>query len=303
MSKPAARPFRSRNGQSRGGSASTRSQPGKGSPKRGAKIASRKHSPKAPAHRAPTSPDTASSPRARPTPTARPADSHSMAHEKRLVKAKSALSSSRREAKPPSQDPKASRKTPPRSAPSAAAPGSGGKKETRMSKSKNSAAAKVSESEAPATAGDFEEEPRAREEPSGPELAVVSPDEEFGVEALDVPPDLSVATSEIESVVPPKPPTAKEIEEGGGDSMLARYFREMATHAVMGPDEELRTAIEVETAEIDHWVQILSYLPAAEYAIASLEADLPKPGGSDEVVDTPQIAELHKLLKAYKKQR
>jgi len=130
-----------------------------------------------------------------------------------------------------------------------------------MSKSKSSAAAKVSESDAPAGAGaDFtpefvEEEPRGREEPSGPELAVVSPDEEFGVEALDVPPDLSVATSEIESIVPPKPPTAKEIEEGGGDSMLARYFREMATHAVMGPDEELRTAIEVETAEIEHWVQ------------------------------------------------
>ena len=103
-----------------------------------------------------------------------------------------------------------------------------------MSKSKNNAAAKVRESEtqgeAPGAelAPEFvEDEPRAREEPSGPELAVVSPDEEFGVEALDVPPDLSVATSEIESIVPAKPPTAKEIEEGGGDSMLARYFREM----------------------------------------------------------------------------
>jgi RNA polymerase primary sigma factor len=175
-----------------------------------------------------------------------------------------------------------------------------------MRKAKNSAAAKVIDDDAPqgGSVPEFvEDEPRAREEPSGPELAVVSPDEEFGVEALDVPPDLSVATSEIESVVPPKPPTAKEIEEGGGDSMLARYFREMATHAVMGPDEELRTAIEVENAEIDHWVQILSYTAAAEYAIASLEADLPKPGGSDDLVDTPQIPELHKLLKLYKKQR
>ena len=71
----------------------------------------------------------------------------------------------------------------------------------------------------------------------------------------------------------------------------------------MGPDEELRTAIEVEEAEIDHWVQILSHMPAAEYALASLEADLPKPGGSDDLVDTPQIPELHKLLKAFKKQR
>jgi RNA polymerase primary sigma factor len=180
-----------------------------------------------------------------------------------------------------------------------------------MRKSKNSAAAaKVTEepAEQPEAAqeqaADFgEDEPRTREEPSGAELAVVSPDEEFGVEALDVPADLSVPSSELDSLAPPKPPTAKEIEEGGGDSMLARYFREMATHAVMGPDEELRTAVDVENAEIEHWVQILSYLPSAEYALASLEADLPKPGGSDELVDTPQIAELHKLIKAYKKQR
>jgi RNA polymerase primary sigma factor len=181
-----------------------------------------------------------------------------------------------------------------------------GKKETRMSKSKSSAA-KVTQNEAPAAGGEFaqeyaEDERQTGEEPGGTDLAVVSPDEEFGVEALDVPPDLSAATSDIEALAPAKPPTAKEIEEGGGDSMLARYFREMATHAVMGPDEELRTAVEVEEAEIDHWVQILSYTPTAEYALTSLEADLPKPGGSDEVVETPQIAELHKLLKAFKKQ-
>ncbi len=177
-----------------------------------------------------------------------------------------------------------------------------------MAKSKSSAAAaKVSDADASpesvSPAAEFAEDDGrgGREEPEGTELAVVSPDEEFGVEALDVPPDLGVAAADIESVIPPKPPTAKEIEEGGGDSMLARYFREMATHAVMGPEEELRTAIEVETAEIEHWMQILSHLPAAEYALASLEADLPKPGGSDEVVSTPQIAELHKLIKAFKK--
>ncbi|HEY2509384.1 MAG TPA: sigma-70 family RNA polymerase sigma factor [Polyangiaceae bacterium] len=177
-----------------------------------------------------------------------------------------------------------------------------------MSKAKHSAAAKAAPSEnaegvAPDYAPDFvEDEVRVREEPSGPELAVVSPDEEFTADREDVPADLSMPVGELESLAPPKPPTAKEIEEGGGDSMLARYFREMATHAVMGPDEELATAIEVEQAEIDHWVQILSYVPAAEYGLASLEADLPKPGGSDDVVDTPQIAELHKLIKAFKKQ-
>ena len=31
----------------------------------------------------------------------------------------------------------------------------------------------------------------------------------------------------------------RDVEDGGGDSMLARYFRDMALHPVMGPDEEL----------------------------------------------------------------
>ena len=154
-----------------------------------------------------------------------------------------------------------------------------------MSKSKSSAAAKAP-SEAPeSVAADYapefvEDEPGGREAPSGTDLAVVSPDEEFGVDAIDVPADLSLPVAELESIAPVEQPTAKEIEEGGGDSMLARYFREMATHAVMGPEEELATAIEVEDAEIDHWVQILSYAPSAEYALASLEADLPKEGGT-----------------------
>jgi RNA polymerase primary sigma factor len=46
----------------------------------------------------------------------------------------------------------------------------------------------------------------------------------------------------------------KEVEEGGGDSMLARYFRDMAIHPVMGQDEELATAREVEQTEISLWV-------------------------------------------------
>jgi RNA polymerase primary sigma factor len=97
----------------------------------------------------------------------------------------------------------------------------------------------------------------------------------------------------------PKPPSDKEIEEGGGDSMLARYFREMATHPVMGPEEELETAISVETAEIAHWTAILAFYPSADYALDSLEKDLPV---GEEALDLPQIAELRKLLKAFKKQ-
>src|ERR1043165_2838959 len=53
----------------------------------------------------------------------------------------------------------------------------------------------------------------------------------------------------------------RAMEEGGGDSMLARYFRDMAAHQVMGPDEELQTAKAVEQAEVDHWVALLSFMP------------------------------------------
>ncbi len=65
-------------------------------------------------------------------------------------------------------------------------------------------------------------------------------EEEFEVEA----PAAEVDSEDGDSLAAPKvkQPSDKEIEEGGGDSMLARYFREMATHTVMGPDEELETA-------------------------------------------------------------
>jgi RNA polymerase primary sigma factor len=54
-------------------------------------------------------------------------------------------------------------------------------------------------------------------------------------------------------------------------------------------------------------VQILAYTPAAEYALDSLDADLPKLNeageNAEDLVNTPQILELRKLAKAYKKQR
>jgi RNA polymerase primary sigma factor len=89
-------------------------------------------------------------------------------------------------------------------------------------------------------------------------------------------------------------------EQSSGDTMLARYFREMATHAVMGADEELGTAVHVESAEVEQWCAILSYLPAMEYALDALEHDLPK---GEDALELPQIAELRKYGKLYKQQR
>ena len=79
-----------------------------------------------------------------------------------------------------------------------------------------------------------------------PELVVL--EEEFEFE------DAAAEVEEGDEVVAP---VKKKVasEEGGGDSMLARYFREMATHPVMGHEEELGTAIDVERAEVEQWVR------------------------------------------------
>jgi RNA polymerase primary sigma factor len=122
-------------------------------------------------------------------------------------------------------------------------------------------------------------------------------EEEFDLEA----PAVEGAAAERDPHLSPRrTPSDREIEEGGGDSMLARYFREMATHPVMGPEEELQTAVEVERAEVDHWVAILSYHPAADSALDSLEKDLPT---GEDMLTLPQLEELRKSLRAFKKQR
>jgi RNA polymerase primary sigma factor len=132
----------------------------------------------------------------------------------------------------------------------------------------------------------------ASEPPAAPDV------DDFELDVADVVPPELAAPLASEPLVPAQP-TAKEIEEGGGDSMLARYFREMATHQVMGQEEELATAIAVEEAEIAHWVAILAHPIAAEHALASLEKDLPT--SEEEAIDLPQIAELRRMLKANKK--
>ena len=159
-----------------------------------------------------------------------------------------------------------------------------------MSKKSSAALAEPKEPVAPAVDDDAEEEASPASTSAEGELVVL--DEEFDFE------DAAEADSEEEA----KPAAAKKTasEEGGGDSMLARYFREMATHPVMGPDEELGTAVDVERAEVEQWCAILSYVPAAEFALDSLESDLPK---DEEAIELPQLAELRKHCKTYKKQR
>jgi RNA polymerase primary sigma factor len=91
----------------------------------------------------------------------------------------------------------------------------------------------------------------------------------------------------------------RDMEEGGGDSMLARYFREMALHPVMDQDAEMATARAVEESEVRHWAALLSHMPAAEHILAALEADVLKAG--PEVVVAPQIPQLQALVAKKKK--
>ena len=90
--------------------------------------------------------------------------------------------------------------------------------------------------------------------------------------------------------------------DSAGDSMLSRYFREMATHQVMGPDEELECAQRVETAEVEHWTAVLSYLPAAEHILQQLDQDIQKANPADRPEIT-SLLEMHELIKAYRRQR
>jgi RNA polymerase primary sigma factor len=93
----------------------------------------------------------------------------------------------------------------------------------------------------------------------------------------------------------------REMEEGGGDSMLARYFREMALHPVMDQDAEVATARAVEETEVAHWMALLSHLPAAEHVLAALQEDVIKAG--PEEIEAPQIEPLLALVRGAKKQK
>ncbi len=159
-----------------------------------------------------------------------------------------------------------------------------------MSKTKG-AAALAEPTNAPVVEDEETEEAAPASTAAEPELVVLEDEYEFE----------EVSTEEEEDEE--RPPTEKQrspSEEGGGDSMLARYFREMATHPVMGQEEELDTAVDVEAAEVEHWCAILAYLPAAEHALDALERDLPR---DEDALELPQMAELRKLCKAYKKQK
>jgi RNA polymerase primary sigma factor len=168
-----------------------------------------------------------------------------------------------------------------------------------MPKSRQSAAAVKAPQPAPLAKAKSWEVAEAPAKSQTPENDLTAEEfEETASESLGVSAELGAA--EAPAKEEERRPKDREIEESGGDSMLARYFREMATHSVMGQEEELATAIEVEKAEIAQWVALFSHLPASPYILESLEKNLPT---GEEALDLPQVAELHRLLKLSKKTR
>jgi RNA polymerase primary sigma factor len=77
----------------------------------------------------------------------------------------------------------------------------------------------------------------------------------------------------------------------------------MATHQVMGPDEELEAAREVEVAEVEHWVALLAFVPVAEHIIESLKRNIENMPGDEERPDTSSVVELEAMFQTYRTQR
>ncbi|HEX5656100.1 MAG TPA: sigma-70 family RNA polymerase sigma factor [Polyangiales bacterium] len=80
-------------------------------------------------------------------------------------------------------------------------------------------------------------------------------------------------------------------DKASGDTMLSRYFRDMATHRVLRPEEEVEAAKKVEELERGYWVALFAYPPAldtvarvVEDAIVAHEQQVPA-----------ELAELRKL--------
>jgi RNA polymerase primary sigma factor len=100
----------------------------------------------------------------------------------------------------------------------------------------------------------------------------------------------------------PPPGGSSKAPESPGDSTLSRYFRDMATHQVMGQEEELNAAQAVENAEVELWVALFSYVPVAEYILDALDRDI-QTLTDDVRPDTSALEALRQLSHVYRDQR
>jgi RNA polymerase primary sigma factor len=85
------------------------------------------------------------------------------------------------------------------------------------------------------------------------------------------------------------------------EGMLARYFRDLAIHTVMSPEEEVKAAKEFQDAEINRWRAVLAYPPALPMVVRIVEASILE--AQTENAQLPEVEKLRKLLKDYRKNR
>jgi RNA polymerase primary sigma factor len=116
-----------------------------------------------------------------------------------------------------------------------------------------------------------------------------------------------VSEEATESKEPGEEPSSEDLEEVEREtakavtdlertdrSMLGRYFREMANHRVLSPDEELEAARRIHELEVAYWRALLAHVPAFEAVSRVLDR---------HISETPpaEVSTLRKMAKAAKK--
>jgi RNA polymerase primary sigma factor len=125
--------------------------------------------------------------------------------------------------------------------------------------------------------------------------AVVDADEVVGGIEAEAPDDAALSALADEKL---DGEALNRPEKSAGDTMLSRYFRDMATHRVLRPEEEVEAAKAVEDLERKYWVALLAYPPAFETVATVIEQAL-----TAEQKLPEEIAELRTLVPASLNQR
>jgi RNA polymerase primary sigma factor len=115
------------------------------------------------------------------------------------------------------------------------------------------------------------------------------PEEETEVAEAPVEPGEEPSAEDLEEVEREAQKAINDLERNDR-SMLGRYFREMANHRVLAPDEELEAARRIHELEVGYWRALLAHLPAFEAISRVLEAHI-----TEQV--PAEIATLRKLAK------
>ncbi len=94
------------------------------------------------------------------------------------------------------------------------------------------------------------------------------------VEASE-PPE-AVEAEAVEAAPHAEAPAPAKVRDDAEGNTLARYFREMAVHDVLLPEEEVRASKEIEELEIQHWERILCFAPTLERVVRVAGRGLPQ---------------------------